>query len=330
MMSKPYVYAETAFHHEGDVPYLRRLVDEAAEAGAGGIKFQVLLDPLALFSPLHPALESLKGWVLSEDAWVGVAGYAVSRGLELVWMPLDVGAVRLAQRFASNIRFLEIHSVSFYDQELLEAILASDCAVGVGVGGRTLAEIESLRSILGSRLTALVVGFQAFPTALEDVRLQRIADLRARFPEVQIGYADHSDPAHESAVVSNEYAYLLGATLFEKHLALPGTHHQTDLDSAVFPDCLKEIVARLKSLHGMLTEFESWEFPEKERIYRHRQKVWVAAVDLPQGATLKAGDLVLRMMPGSDGLGGEVQLWGRTLRSPVLRGAIVSSGVLLD
>jgi N-acetylneuraminate synthase len=40
ILTPPYVIAEAGVNHEGDMGIARRLIDEAAEAGANAIKFQ--------------------------------------------------------------------------------------------------------------------------------------------------------------------------------------------------------------------------------------------------------------------------------------------------
>ena len=44
MKSDVYIYAETAFHHQGELDYMLKLIDMADESHVNGIKFQVLLD----------------------------------------------------------------------------------------------------------------------------------------------------------------------------------------------------------------------------------------------------------------------------------------------
>ncbi|MBC8883220.1 N-acetylneuraminate synthase family protein [Flavobacterium piscinae] len=53
------------------------------------------------------------------------------------------------------------------------------------------------------------------------------------FPNFKIGYADHSSFDDEYAVLSNEYARLLGATIFEKHFTLDEGLERVDFNSAI-------------------------------------------------------------------------------------------------
>lgn len=65
-----------------------------------------------------------------------------------------------------------------------------------------------------------MVGFQAFPSKLEEIKLSRISFLKTKFDSLKIGYADHSEFNSEDAIESNLYARLLGASIFEKHITL--------------------------------------------------------------------------------------------------------------
>ena len=45
VIKEPYIIAETAYNHEGDVNYLYKMIDEIAELELNAIKFHLLLLP---------------------------------------------------------------------------------------------------------------------------------------------------------------------------------------------------------------------------------------------------------------------------------------------
>ena len=272
-----YIYTETAFHHEGNKDYLLKLIDASIEAGVNGVKFQVLIDLNDFMSSEHSAYTDAKSWVLTIDEWREVFQYAQSSKLDIILMPLDVKAFMLLKEF--SIKYLEIHSVSFKDEKLLSKLEEIDLPIIFGIGGRTLEEIDQVVKKNEKRDIVLMSGFQSFPSKLEDIKLGRIKELSTMYPNCTIGYADHSSYDDEMAITSNEYAYILGARVFEKHIAVEEGKDRIDFQSAVSSDKIKVIKTKLENLDTLLNIDENllFDMTDKEKVYRNRQKTPVAA-----------------------------------------------------
>ncbi|MDX1462133.1 MAG: N-acetylneuraminate synthase family protein [Marinirhabdus sp.] len=299
-MLKSYVYAETAFHHEGDMDYIKKLIAQASAVGVNGIKFQVLTKASDFISTQHSAFETLQAYTFSSEQWSEIFECTTQSGLDIIMMPLDLGAFALLEKH--RVAYLDIHSVSFYDSKLLEAVKKSGLPIILGVGGRTREEIDAKRSYFEGKLEVLMVGYQSFPSTLEHVNIGKIAHLVKQYPDLAIGYADHSAHDDEFNVRSNEYARLLGATFFEKHMTIDQGVERVDYNSAVNAETLKEMTDRLRFIeaHVLQSEAEAFSFHETETTYRNRQLVCVAARDLASGTVLTENDMALKMMDTDD------------------------------
>lgn len=294
-----YIYAETAFHHEGDVAYLHKLIDATAAAGANGIKFQILIEPGSFLSKHHSAFTQLSSFCLSKDNWLKALQYAQQKNLDLIVMPLDEAALDVCSEL--SVKYLELHSVSFYDMPLQQQIKEAAVPMILGTGGRTLEEIKDKINFFGSQLQVLMTGFQAFPSAIEDVKLGRISALKKMFPDRTIGYADHSSWEDSMAIKSNEYARLLGAEIFEKHITLhEGDDKRTDFSAAVNAEKLAEIIRRLSFIDRYILNEDS-QFSMAEEKYRNRQKKVVAGRKLKPGEQLSAEILKTKMIDSGEG-----------------------------
>jgi sialic acid synthase SpsE len=297
-----YVFSETAFHHEGNKDYLLKLVDAAKLSGASGIKFQVLIDLNEFMSSKHSAFDEAKSWVLSESDWKEVFSYTRTLGLDIILMPLDIKAFELVNEF--EIKYVEIHSVSFKDQVLLKSLDQIDTPLIFGIGGRTKAEIDYVVEKYNDRNVTLMVGFQSFPTVLKDAKLLKIKELSNIYPTCTIGYADHSAYDSEEAINSNEYAYILGARVFEKHITVDEGKERIDYQSAVCPEKLKQIIGKLTSLEKAL-KFDGnslFDLSDAETNYRNRQKVPVAKYNIMSGEILSQNMIALKMIDCQDNL----------------------------
>jgi len=313
-----YFYTETAFHHQGDMDYLRSLILASRDAGAAGVKFQVLTKPADFISSRHSAYKDLASWTFTVEQWDTIFEFTRTAGLDIIMMPLNKASLSLLDKHP--VRYLEIHSVSFNDHELHEAIRESGVDLIVGVGGRTLDEMDALRQFFTTQLKVLMVGFQSFPSKLEDIGLGRIAWLKARYPDASIGYADHSSWDNEFAVIANDYAFLLGASIFEKHITLQEGTERVDSASAVAPDKIKSSIERLQFLsrHVMLPDTFYHEMNEAETKYRNRQLVCVASRLMQRGTTLTAQDVGLKMSDQAGEVYNQKEaLIGKTLKQDI-------------
>lgn len=289
-----YLIAETAFHHEGDKEYLIKLIDATSEAGVDSVKFQILIDLDEFMSTKHSSYEAAKGWLLSSDEWIEVLDYAVSRKLDIVAMPLDKKAFEIIKNY--DIKYLEVHSVSFKDEALLACLEQTKAALIFGVGGRTKEEIATVVNRYRKRDLVLMVGYQSFPTEFKDSQISKVTALKEIYPECKIGYADHSAYDEEMAVKSSELAYVLGARVFEKHLTIDEGKERIDFQSAINIDKFAKIKSNLLKLSEVINEDDVFSLSDKEVTYRNRQKVPVSNKRLTAGTVITKEDLSLKMI----------------------------------
>lgn len=306
-----YLYAETAFHHEGNKEYLLKLVDEAKKSGALGVKFQVLIELNEFMSSLHSAYDEAKSWILSYEDWREVFKYTRNLDLDIILMPLDVKAFTLVKEF--EIKYIEIHSVSFKDEKLLSELESTKVPLIFGIGGRTIEEIDTIVKKYNDREVILMVGFQSYPSDLKDIKLERISALKKLYPKCQIGYADHSSYESEMTITSNEYAYILGARVFEKHIALEEGKERIDYQSAVSAKKINLIKKRLDYLQSILNinSQEIFKMNEKEITYRNRQKVPVAKRTISAGEIISPDLLELKMTTQEDNIESQDDIVGK-------------------
>lgn len=314
-MNDFYFYTETAFHHQGDKDFLRKLILASKNSGAQGVKFQVLVQPDSFLSIKHSAFKTLRSYCFSVDEWKEIFKFTADQGLDIIFMPLDIESLELTQIY--KMRYIDIHPVSFYDAPLLDRIRRADCQIILGVGGRTLEEVSSALNFFGNQLSVLMVGFQAFPSDLKDVKLMRIKQLKKLFPQVQIGYADHSAYDHEHAIISNEYALMAGASVFEKHITIAEGEERVDSSSAVSEQKVAMIIKRLHYLKKNILYYDDknsiFEFSGPEIKYRERQKKVVLKTDLPAGTVLTNMDLTTKMIDREGGFYKIDELLGKKL-----------------
>ncbi|MDB4060499.1 N-acetylneuraminate synthase family protein [Vicingaceae bacterium] len=331
MVSTIFLYSETAFHHEGDYSYLIRLIDDTKKSGLNAIKFQVILDLNYLTSSVHSGYQKLVKCVFTDEKWLKAFDYATNAGLDIIFLPLDLASFDLIISMKAKPKYLEIHPVCFYDTEIINRIKETRIPVILGVGGRTLKELNEVDDLLGVQLEVLLVGFQSFPSQIENVKLERIKVLKELYPNKTIGYADHSSFNDEFAIISNEYAYLLGARIFEKHITINEGEERIDFESAVSSRKLIKIKERLEFLDSKILNYsaeELLEISEPELTYRNRQKVYVAKRLLAEGQLVKNEDIVLKMINKVGGVIDKKEILGKKTITEIVKDDIITKNLL--
>lgn len=294
-MKNYYLYTETAFHHEGDIDYLYQLIDETYRIKADGIKFQILTNIDDFISSYNSSYTVLSKYVLDIEQWRNILEYTKAKGIDIIAMPLNQEACDLISDFP--VKYLDIHSVSFNDWELLNRINNSDADIILGVGGRTLTEINQLVGFFKGKVKVLMAGFQSFPSKIETIQLGKIQKLKAAFPSLKIGYADHSAPEDMWQLKSNEYARLLGATVFEKHITIEHDIKRVDSASACTGKDIAKVIASLDFIDEYVLNDTGLEFlNEFENKYKARELVCCASRDIEIGETISKSDIKMKMI----------------------------------
>ena len=245
--------AETAWHHEGDFPFMKNLVTKICyESAADIVKMHITLDLDEYMSSEHSAYELLKSWMFSAEQWAELITIVQSSGKELMLLLNDTKAVDFAREFTPH--FVEIHSVCLNVPRLQQAVLQKinlKSKIVVGVGGCSLQEIDSALNVFQQRETILMFGFQNYPTKYEDVNLQKIRKIQSLYTGKRYGYADHTAWNEEN----NELITLLvsanGMDFVEKHVTTLYGQNRCDYSAAISIDMFNQLANKIKLLDSL-------------------------------------------------------------------------------
>lgn len=327
MKQHSYFIAETAFHHQGEFEYLIALIDASKKAGFDAIKFQVLINPDEFLSKNHSQYQTLSGYCFSEEQWLKVLEYSRYQNLDIIILPLDTSAIELTKN--KPIKFFDIHSVSFNDKRILTGLKNSSIPILLSIGGRTLEEIENLIEYFGNKIEVLMYGFQAFPSKVSEVKLEKIQLLKERFTNIPIGYADHSSYDDDYRFLSNYYARYLGASYFEKHITLSIDKNRVDHNSAMDAGELNRLIEKMKFIDKTLSSVgNDYSLSDSEQNYRDRQLRVVAISNIKRGDYLSNDNIGLRMIEEKEGLAKMDSITGKVCRLDIPIGTVISSSHL--
>ena len=280
------------------------LIDAAADAGADAVKFQthVALDEQANLPVVSPHFRGAEryAWIVRNERatppsfWKRVAEHASRRGVLFFSTPMSCKA---AEKLAAvNPQIWKVGSGDIHDFFLLDFLASTGKPIIISTGMASFDELERTVSFLRKRCApfAILYCVSKYPAPPASFNLASICDLRERYPEVPIGFSDHSvgDQTLPLAAAS------LGARIIEKHFSLSRRLWGSDHKVSLTPAELKALVsairrgdaervdpapwygARGKELAGADNEFRPFFF-----------KTLVAARNLPAGATLRGADM---------------------------------------
>jgi N-acetylneuraminate synthase/N,N'-diacetyllegionaminate synthase len=301
----PLVMAEIGVNHDGDVEKGMKLVEAAAAATADAVKFQLFRADLLLArqaglvdyqkTSAASADDLLEPLQLSREQMQPLVARAQEAGMAAVVTPFSVELV--ADCVAMGVDAIKLASPDLVNKPLVEAAAAAGLPLILSTGAAELAEVERTVGWLwkerAAERTVLLHCVSAYPTPAERATLGAIAALRMRFPEMPVGYSDHTVETFTAAMAVGQ-----GASLLEKHLTLDRAATGPDHAASLEPSALAEYCALARIGYMMRGPFAK-QVQEIERGVREqtRQSV-VARRDLKAGQLLTR-DLLTIKRPGT-------------------------------
>lgn len=287
--------AETAWHHEGDIAFMRDLAGNIADSAADVAKFHLSLNLDEYIDASHSLYEKYHQWRIPAEAWQEIIPLVSNK--ELMLLCNDTQAIEFAASFEPKI--IEIHAVCMADLNMLDA-LKQNCTQGtkiaLGISGNQLDAIDFSLDYLGHDNILLMYGFQNYPTQLQDVNLNKLRKIMGFYPHCEFGYADHCGHDEEF----NEFVTLTGAALgvdyIEKHVTQQPGVKRIDYEAAIGFAAFNQLKSKLEQLEAMLGT-GSLAFNAGERSYARLgtlKKAPLASRDLKQGEVLTRDAFVMK------------------------------------
>ncbi len=292
--------AEIGNNHEGSIALAEEMIGKAFAAGADAVKLQTFIPELYVSSIQAERLEMLRRFSLPNEDLQRLLLDHRSRGLTLFSTPFDLTSLdRL-----SSAPLLKISSGDLTFTPLVEAAARARKDLIISTGASTLLEVGAAVTLITE--TWNDVGFQgslavlhcvsAYPAPLEAANLRAIGTLQLTFPDVVVGYSDHTQGIEVALT-----AAAAGARIIEKHFTLDKNYsdfrdHQLSANPAEFSQ-LRQRLDDLDALLGTgLKEPQTVEIEMRNAIRRSVTTVR----DLPAGHRL--GDLDLCIVRPGEGL----------------------------
>ena len=264
-MKHIFIVAEIGCNHNGSKELARDMVRKAKECGVDAVKFQTFKAD-ALISCYAPKaeyqkettgtaesqLEMTKKLELSHDDLIELKTYAESLGLVVFSTPFDLDSVDFLDSIGQSLWKIpsgEITNLPYLKR--IGAIKIDNKKIILSSGMATIDEIKTCIGVLGEAGTnendiILLHCNTEYPTPDKDVNILAINDLKEQFPNVSIGFSDHS-----VGYVAAVGAAILGVSLIEKHFTLDKNFAGPDHKASATPEELKALVENVRRIEVM-------------------------------------------------------------------------------
>jgi sialic acid synthase SpsE len=280
------VVAEIGVNHEGNLDAAKRLIEEAARAGADAAKFQTYRTEQFVMRREAARFEQRRQREFSPAQFAALAQHCETQGILFLSTPLDVESL---EALNDLVPVFKIASLDFTNHQLLDVALRTGKPLLLSCGMSDDATIQATLAFITERAGAAFVQdsiallhcVSSYPAPVDQVNLQSIPYLRRRYG-VGVGYSDHTVGIHVPLA-----AAALGARIIEKHFTLdkatPGMRdHQLSAD----PSDLRQLIEGVRQIEAALgRDGKQVAAAERENLYRMKRGL-VAATDLPEGTRL--------------------------------------------
>lgn len=302
------IIAEAGVNHNGDMALAKRLIAEAARAGADLVKFQTFVAG-RIISARAPKAEYQKGTTdpaesqqdmvrkleLSRADHEDLIEECVRHGTGFFSTAFDEESFDLL--VGLGLKMVKVPSGEITNLPFLRHISRLGMPLLLSTGMARLGEVEAAIEAIEQagtpreRITVLHCTTE-YPAPMEDVNLRAMASMREAFG-VQVGYSDHTVGIEVPIA-----AVALGARVIEKHFTLdrglPGPDHRASLE----PEELAAMVTAIRNIERAMGDGIKRPSPSELKNRAIARKSLVARVAIAAGETFGAHNVAAKR-PGT-------------------------------
>lgn len=296
----PYVIAEAAINHEGDMEIAKKMVYMAHALGADAIKFQihVLENEMLREAPrsanfAEPLYDTLERTNLSLDEHRELKKLCETLGIQYLCTPFSRNGADLLEKI--GIDAYKIGSGELTNLPLIEHIAAKGKPMIISTGMCTIDEVRETVELVKSIGTPFMLThcISGYPTPYNRANIKMVQKYMELF-NVPVGISDHSQ-----GIYTVLGAVALGACLVEKHFTLNKLQKGPDHPVSIEPQDLLELVKGAKAIYEACGA-ERKIFPEEEQIVAWARHSVVSEKEIPKGTVITKDMVwVKRPSPGA-------------------------------
>lgn len=296
---RPYIVAEVNSSHKGNIDTAKQMIDAAVQIGCDCVKFQSW-SAESLYSKSYYVgnpigRKIVKKLSLMPEQLRELSYYCRDMNIAFSSTPYSEEEVDFLIEDC-NVPYIKIASMEINNLRFLQYIGEKEVPVVLSTGMSDMTEIEKAVRVLedaGVGQMVILHCVSIYPTVVTNVNLNNIIGLRDKFPQIPVGFSDHTEG--DAAAVA---AVALGAGLIEKHLTLDRSKVGMDNGMATEPKQFTELVLKCRDIQMAMGNKERIVHPEEIEQRKNMRRSVTAARDLHAGDVIQVEDLYAKR-PGT-------------------------------
>jgi len=277
----------------------KRLIDEAAACGVDAVKLQTykantIASKNAMFYMENTGTvsqyELFRKYEIDESLHSPIFEYATSKDLDWFSTPSHESDVDLLERCGVCVH--KIGSDDAVNLPFLRYVASTKKPIILSTGMCNLDEIrDSVNTIYeeGNNKLILLHAITCYPTHSEDVNLRSMQTLMDEFPQIDIGYSDHT-----LTPVACLCAVAMGARVIEKHFTYDKEADGPDHILSANPEEMKWLVDSIRTFEIMKgSNIKSPASGEKNTRVNNRKSI-ILARNMLSGDCITASDIAIK------------------------------------
>ena len=308
---QPFIVAEAGINHNGELDLALKMIEVAKKSGVNAIKFQtykteeVCVDKKQMFTYqsqgkeiTESMFEMFKRYEFTRDEWIKIKKKCDSE--EILFLSTPQNRPDLDLLMELGIPAIKVGSDDFVNLPLLADYVTTKLPIIVSCGMSDMAEVYQALDVIGTfdgYPTVLLLCTSQYPTPPEDVNLLKLKTLANAFPDLVLGFSDHTQ-----GTLASSLAVSFGAVFFEKHFTLDNSLEGPDHWFSETPSTLTDWVDCIHKSYEMMGN--SIVRPTKDELINKKefQRVIVASKDIGEGEIFNLRNLMLSRVSGGGGL----------------------------
>ena len=253
-LNKIFFIAEIGINHNGSLKIVKKLIDNAKQAGFDAVKFQKRTIDLVYSKQLLDSFrespwgttqrDQKKGLEFNLKEYLEIDNYCQKK--KIIWFSSawDIKSLKFLDKF--KLQYNKIASAMIVDIEFLREVAKRKVHTFISTGICKDKDIEVAVNIFQEYKCSfeLMHCVSTYPTSTENANLLRIKYLQDKF-KCNVGYS-----GHENSLAVSYAASMMGITSLERHITLDRTMYGSDQAASLELRGMRELISVINKMQA--------------------------------------------------------------------------------